>query len=55
MTGTFDQNSELAEGDMRRNLPRFQAEALEANQVLVEPLAEVASEKEATPAQIALA
>lgn len=55
LTGTFDKNSELAEGDMRRNLPRFQAEALEANQVLVELLTEVAAEKDATPAQIALA
>lgn len=55
LTGTFGKNSQLAEGDMRRNLPRFQADALEANQVLVELLDEVAAEKNATPAQVALA
>ncbi len=55
LTGTFDKNSQLAEGDMRRNLPRFQMDALEANRVLVELLDEVAAEKNATPAQVALA
>lgn len=55
LTGTIDKKSDLAEGDMRRNLPRFQADALEANQVLVGLLTEVAAEKDATPAQIALA
>lgn len=55
LTGTIDKKSNLAEGDMRRNLPRFQADALEANQVLVGLLTEVAAEKDATPAQIALA
>lgn len=55
LTGTFDQDTELAEDDMRRNLPRFQADALEANRVLVELLDEAAAEKNATPAQVALA
>jgi len=55
LTGTLDSGTQLAEGDMRRNLPRFQADALDANQTLVELLAEVAREKDATPAQIALA
>lgn len=55
LTGTFDKNSTLAEGDMRRNLPRFQADALEANRVLVELLEDVAAQKDATPAQVALA
>ena len=36
-------------------MPRFAPENIEANQVLVDLVEKVASEKEATPAQIALA
>ena len=41
--------------DFRSTLPRFTAEALKANQALVDLLNRVAKQKKATPAQIALA
>jgi aryl-alcohol dehydrogenase-like predicted oxidoreductase len=47
--------TKLADGDFRKILPRFTAEAMAANQAFVEVLAGVAEEKKATPAQIALA
>ncbi len=45
----------LAEGDRRRDHPRFQGENLTQNLALVEPVAELAAAKGGTPAQIALA
>ncbi len=45
----------LAEGDRRRDHPRFQGENLARNLELVEPLRELAAAKGRTPAQIALA
>jgi aryl-alcohol dehydrogenase-like predicted oxidoreductase len=48
-TATFDQS------DVRATLPRFTPEAMRANQALVDLLAAVASRKNATLAQIALA
>ena len=45
----------LAEGDRRRDHPRFQGEALERNLKLVEPVRALAEKKGASPAQIALA
>jgi Aldo/keto reductase family len=41
--------------DFRNIVPRFTPEAREANQALVDLLAEIAARKEATPAQIAIA
>ena len=41
--------------DFRNSIPRFQKENLQANQVFVDLLTRVAKEKNATPAQIALA
>ncbi len=41
--------------DFRSTLPRFTAEAMQANRALVELLAAIATRKGATPAQIALA
>jgi aryl-alcohol dehydrogenase-like predicted oxidoreductase len=41
--------------DIRSRFPRFTTEALKANQPLVDLLNEIASRKQATPAQIALA
>lgn len=55
LTGSFDANSKFADNDVRNILPRFTPEALEANQVMVELLKEIAIQKKATPAQIALA
>ena len=41
--------------DFRSKLPRFTPEALKANQAMVDLLADIAAQKKATPAQIALA
>lgn len=53
LTGAL--KSDLADNDFRRNLPRFQGEALAKNLSLVEALTQIAAEKGATPAQLALA
>jgi len=45
----------LAEGDRRRDHPRFQGDNLRANLALVEPVRRVAQAKGCTPAQVALA
>ncbi len=42
-------------GDFRKNNPRFQPEAMDANAVLVERVTGVAARLDATPAQVALA
>src|SRR3954452_23103885 len=42
-------------GDFRKNNPRFQVEAMDANLALVEAVKAVAARHEATPAQVALA
>ncbi|OQP17944.1 aldo/keto reductase [Geobacillus zalihae] len=55
LTGAIDRNATFAESDFRRIVPRFQPENLEANQGLVELIKRFAAEKQATPAQIALA
>ena len=55
LTGRFDKNSKLDSSDFRRIVPRFKPENLDANQVLVDLIKTVAAEKNATPAQIALA
>lgn len=48
-------NTTFDSSDFRNILPRFTPEALEANQSLVDLLSKVAEDKNATPAQIALA
>ncbi len=53
LTGAL--KSDLADNDFRRNLPRFQGEALAKNLGLVEALAQIAGEKGITAAQLALA
>jgi aryl-alcohol dehydrogenase-like predicted oxidoreductase len=45
----------LKESDFRRALPRYQPEAMSANQALVDLLAEIGTARGATPAQVALA
>jgi aryl-alcohol dehydrogenase-like predicted oxidoreductase len=45
----------FAPGDFRKNNPRFQADAMDANEALVERVREVAERHDATPAQVALA
>jgi aryl-alcohol dehydrogenase-like predicted oxidoreductase len=55
LTGKMDANTKFTPGDFRTTLPRFAPDALKANQVVVDLLAKIATEKQATPAQIALA
>jgi aryl-alcohol dehydrogenase-like predicted oxidoreductase len=55
LTGRIDQATEFGEGDIRATLPRFTADARAANQAVVDLLGRIAKEKEATPAQVALA
>jgi aryl-alcohol dehydrogenase-like predicted oxidoreductase len=55
LTGTIASQSDLAEGDVRRMMPRFQGDNLEGNKILVESFAETAKKKNITAAQLALA
>jgi aryl-alcohol dehydrogenase-like predicted oxidoreductase len=55
LTGTINENTKLADNDFRKANPRFQPEAIKANQTLIDLLNTVAKQKNATPAQIALA
>ena len=52
LTGAL--KSDLADNDFRRNLPRFQGDALAKNLGLVEALTQIAGEKGITAAQLAL-
>ncbi|KAA0992441.1 aldo/keto reductase [Dyadobacter aurulentus] len=55
LTGKIDENTTFDKNDFRNIVPRFTAEARKANQAMVNLLGRIASEKEGTPAQIALA
>lgn len=55
LTGGLTSPDQLSEGDFRRNLPRFQAEAMAANAALVETLKGLAEARGVTAAQLALA
>lgn len=55
LTGRFDKQSKFDSSDFRSIVPRFTPENLDENQVLVDLIKAVAAEKNATPAQIALA
>lgn len=55
LTGKMNANTKFDKRDFRNTLPRFTQEALKVNQALVDLLTRVAKEKNATPAQIALA
>jgi len=55
LTGRMTAGTTFDKKDFRANLPRFQPEALAANQALVDLIAVIAARKRATPAQIALA
>jgi aryl-alcohol dehydrogenase-like predicted oxidoreductase len=55
LTGAMGKDTKLGDGDFRSILPRFTPEAMEKNQALVDLLKTMASDKGATPAQIALA
>jgi aryl-alcohol dehydrogenase-like predicted oxidoreductase len=55
LAGRFNSPDELDDGDFRKNHPRFQGENLEHNRRLAETVKAIASEKDVTPAQVALA
>jgi aryl-alcohol dehydrogenase-like predicted oxidoreductase len=55
LTGTIKQDATFGSTDFRSIVPRFKPENIEANQVLVDLVKKIAVEKDATPAQIALA
>jgi aryl-alcohol dehydrogenase-like predicted oxidoreductase len=56
LSGRYRSQQDFVEGDSRRiRFPRFEAENLERNLVIVDRLEEVAREKGATPGQLALA
>ncbi|THK37328.1 aldo/keto reductase [Ensifer sp. MPMI2T] len=55
LTGTITKTDDLAAGDFRRSLPRFQGENLDANAALVSTLETLAAQKGVTAAQLALA
>ncbi|GLI36986.1 aldo/keto reductase [Geobacter hydrogenophilus] len=55
LTGKMDEKTTFDSTDFRSTLPRFTPEALKANQAMVDLLGRIAAEKNATPAQIALA
>jgi aryl-alcohol dehydrogenase-like predicted oxidoreductase len=54
LTGQL-QPQKFPPGDFRKNNPRFQPEAMDANLALVERVRAIAARHEATPAQVALA
>ncbi len=53
LTGAMNKDTELAQNDFRRHIPRFSPEAMEKNLAFVDLLKRVAREKGATPAQVA--
>ncbi len=55
LTGAMSKDTKIGENDFRAILPRFTPEAMAKNQALVDLLKRIAKEKQATPAQIALA
>ncbi len=55
LTGKVDSNMTFTGSDIRSRFPRFTPDALKANQPIVDLLTQLAAERNATPAQIALA
>ena len=55
LTGRFKDQQSLETGDYRRNTPRFQGENFERNLDLLKEVETLATEKGATPGQVALA
>ena len=55
LTGQVTADSTFGEGDIRANLPRFEADALRANLALVDRITVVADRRGATVGQVALA
>lgn len=55
LTGKIDENTKFDSSDFRNVVPRFSPEARKANQSMIELLNRIAKQKNATPAQVALA
>jgi aryl-alcohol dehydrogenase-like predicted oxidoreductase len=55
LTGKIDESTSFDSNDFRNTVPRFTPEARKANRAMVDLLSNVAAQKSATPAQIALA
>lgn len=55
LTGKMDESTTFDSSDFRSTLPRFTPLALKANQALINLLGSIAEQKQATPAQIAIA
>jgi len=55
LTGKVDENTTFDKADIRSRNPRFTQDAIKANRGVVELLERIAKQKNATPAQIALA
>lgn len=55
LTGKITAKSNFSDNDFRRNLPRFQNEAIEKNQQLLDRLLDISSKYQCTLAQLALA
>ncbi len=55
LTGAITTGGGFGAGDFRAQLPRFGADAVDANQAIVEQVRAVAARHDATPGQVALA
>jgi aryl-alcohol dehydrogenase-like predicted oxidoreductase len=55
LTGTVSASTGFTEGDIRTSIPRFSADNRDTNQAIVDYVRALASAKDATPGQIALA
>ena len=55
LTGAIDDTTQFSKDDFRNTVPRFSEENRKANQVLVDLVKRIATDKGATPAQVALA
>jgi aryl-alcohol dehydrogenase-like predicted oxidoreductase len=55
LTGKINENTTFDSSDFRNIVPRFTPDARKANQAVVDLLSDIAKQKDATPAQIALA
>jgi aryl-alcohol dehydrogenase-like predicted oxidoreductase len=55
LTGKVDETTTFDSSDIRSRNPRFTPEAIKANQAVIDLLSRIGAQKQATPAQIALA
>jgi pyridoxine 4-dehydrogenase len=54
LTGEIKKPEDIPEGDMRRHMPRFQADTFSKNLELVAEIEKLAKQKGCTPAQLAI-